>query len=217
MKTVEASRRGRSALVRTEAPPTPLPRRELARVIAVVMMRSWAFLSLLQFLPIWYAALGYDGAFYGTLATVVILSGVAGTLVGGALADRIGGRAVIVGSQLVCVPALLLWGGYPGGVAFLVGAVFGFSSDASLSVTLASAQRLLPGRTGIASGVILGLGFITAGIGVPITGIVADRFGVGPAMMCLAATGVVAAVLGATIPRALLEVSPMPATGEVTS
>jgi FSR family fosmidomycin resistance protein-like MFS transporter len=174
---------------------------DLVRVIVVVMLRSWVFLSLLQFVPVWYDELGYDRAFYGALSTIIILSGVAGTLTGGALADRIGGKAVIATTLAACAPALLLFAGFPGTIALLTGAVFGFLSDASLSVTLVAAQRLLPGRPGIASGIILGLGFVTGGLGVPMTGALADRVGIGQALMMLSVLSVTAALLALTIPR----------------
>jgi FSR family fosmidomycin resistance protein-like MFS transporter len=171
-----------------------IPYRSLAQVVGVVMLRSWSFLALVQFVPVWYDDMGYGRAFYGPLTTTMIVAGVAGTLSGGALADRVGGKTVIVGSQLLCIPALVGFVHFPGAAAFGLGALFGVLSDSSLSVTLSAAQRLLPGRTGIASGVILGLGFITSGIGVPITGAIADRAGIGVALtslslLCLGAAG----------------------------
>lgn len=174
---------------------------DLARVIVVVMLRSWVFLSLLQFVPVWYDELGYDRAFYGALSTIIILAGVVGTLTGGALADRIGGKVVIASTLAGCAPAVLLFAGFPGTIALLTGAVFGFLSDASLSVTLVAAQRLLPGRPGIASGIILGLGFVTGGLGVPMTGALADRVGIGQALMMLSVLSISAALLALTIPR----------------
>ncbi len=178
----------------------PVVWRDLTRVVAIVMMRSWAFLALLQFLPIWFDSLGYGRSFYGPLATVMILAGAFGTMVGGALADRFGGRAVVAGSQMLCVPLLLLFAGFPGAISFAIGGLFGFFSDSSLAVTLASAQRLLPGRTGVASGIILGLGFITGGIGVPVTGFVADRIGIAPALGMLSLLAGGAAVMAWTLP-----------------
>ena len=172
-----------------------IPYRSLACIIGVVMLRSWSFLGLVQFVPVWYDDLGFGRRTYGPLTTTMILAGVIGTLVGGALADRIGGKRVIIVSQLLCVPAILGFVQFPGLAAFAFGAVFGFLSDSSLSMTLSAAQRLLPGRTGIASGVILGLGFITGGIGVPITGAIADRAGIDAALMMLPLLCVVAAVL----------------------
>ena len=175
-----------------------IPFGALARIVGVVMLRSWSFLALVQFIPVWYDDLGYSRAVYGPLTTTMIVAGAAGTLVGGALSDRIGGKVVIVGSQLLCVPAILGFVQFPGAVAFAFGAVFGVLSDSSLSVTLAAAQRLLPGRTGIASGVILGLGFITGGIGVPITGFIGDRAGIDVALSLLSLLCLGAAILAWT-------------------
>jgi FSR family fosmidomycin resistance protein-like MFS transporter len=198
MATVVAQRR----LSSSAAPATAAPTNWflLARIIGIVMLRSWAFLALLQFVPVWFDDLGYSRSFYGPLATTIILAGAAGTMLGGALADRSGGRVVIIGSQLLCVPALLLFAGYPGALSFVFGALFGLLSDSSLAVTLTSAQRLLPGRTGLASGVILGLGFVTGGIGVPITGLIADHVGISAALASLSLLAVGAAAMAWTVP-----------------
>jgi FSR family fosmidomycin resistance protein-like MFS transporter len=187
--------------------------RELSSIIGVVMLRSWSFLGLVQFVPVWYDDLGFGRETYGPLTTTMILAGVFGTLVGGSLADRIGGKRVIIVSQLLCAPMILGFVHFPGAAAFLFGALFGFLSDSSLSMTLSAAQRLLPGRTGVASGVILGLGFITGGIGVPITGALGDRFGIDVALMCLALLCVLAAFLAWRTPTQLYRVDRAPEIG----
>jgi FSR family fosmidomycin resistance protein-like MFS transporter len=179
--------------------------RVLARVVLVVMLRSWVFLTILQFIPIWYDDLGYGKAFYGPLSTTIILAGAAGTLIGGWLADRIGGRTVLIGSLSMSIPALLLFAGFPGPISLLTGAVFGLLSDSSLSVTLVAAQRLLPGKTGIASGLILGLGFVTGGIGVPVSGYVADTAGFDAAFMMLACLTGAACLVALSIPKRALD------------
>lgn len=173
----------------------------LARVMGVVMLRSWVFLAVLQFVPIWYDDLGYDRGFYAPLVTTIILAGAAGTLAGGALADRVGQRLVVVVSIVLAIPALLLFAAFPGWFAFVAGALFGALNDASLSVTLVVAQRLVPGRVGMASGVILGLGFIAGGVGVPITGALADAFGIKTALMLLGSLSICGALLALTVPR----------------
>ncbi len=185
---------------RTSIVSGPVPWALLLRIIGIVMLRSWGYQSLFQFVPIWYDDLGYHRAFYGPLATTIILSGVCGTLVGGAVADRIGGKRIIIASQLASIPILILFGHFTGYIAFAIGACFGLISDSSLSVTLVAAQRLLPGKTGVASGLILGLGFITAGIGVPVTGFIADRIGIGHAIMTLSVFGLLAVLMTTTIP-----------------
>jgi FSR family fosmidomycin resistance protein-like MFS transporter len=177
----------------------------LARVVLVVMLRSWVFLSILQFIPIWFDDLGFGKAFYGPLATAMILAGSIGTIAGGSLADRIGGRSVLIGSLSLSIPALLIFAGFPGHISLLTGALFGLLTDSSLAVTLVAAQRLLPGKIGIASGLILGLGFITGGIGVPISGWVADSSGFETAFMLLAILTALAVLVALTIPKRALD------------
>ncbi|MDP9363421.1 MAG: MFS transporter, partial [Chloroflexota bacterium] len=156
---------------------------------------------VLQFIPIWYDDLGFGRGFYGPLVTTVILAGAVGTLFGGALADRLGQRRIVVVSLALAIPALLLFAGVPGRYALLTGALFGLACDASLSVTLVMAQRLVPGRVGVTSGVILGLGFITGGVGVPITGRLADAIGIQGALMSLGVLCALGALIALTIPR----------------
>jgi FSR family fosmidomycin resistance protein-like MFS transporter len=111
----------------------------------------------------------------------------------------------MVVSLVLAVPPLLVFAAFPGPIAFLAGAVFGICSDASLSVTLVAAQRLMPGRTGIASGMILGIGFITGGIGVPLTGLLADAVGIQAAIAGLSVLCLAGAAIGFTIPARALE------------
>jgi FSR family fosmidomycin resistance protein-like MFS transporter len=211
MRVVERAREARARIIRAvHAEPDWWT---LSRVILVTMCRSWVSLSLLQMSPLWYAELGYSSAFYGPLASVIIFSGVVGTLVGGSFADRFGQRQVIVGALLLTIPALLLYVAFPGPQGLLLAALFGLFCDASLSVTLVLAQRLVPGRVGIASGVILGLGFVTGGIGVPITGRIADLYGIQIALASLAILLVLGALVGLTLPDGRIVVraiSPVP-------
>jgi FSR family fosmidomycin resistance protein-like MFS transporter len=200
--------RARGRRHKPAASTAPINRSALARVVGLVMLRAWALLAVVQFVPLWYDELGYSGAMYGALTTTIIISGVVGTLAGGMVADRVGQRTVMIVSLVLAVPPLLLFAGFPGPVAFLFGAVFGICADASLSVTLVAAQRLMPGRTGIASGMILGIGFITGGIGVPLTGWLADAVGFQTAIALLSVLLVAGAAIGWTIPRAALEAQP---------
>ncbi|MGH2615163.1 MAG: MFS transporter [Thermomicrobiales bacterium] len=198
MRLVERAREAR-ALV-TKAMRTAPEWGALSRVILVTMLRSWVFLSVLQLSPIWYSELGFSQTFYGLLAAVIILSGAAGTLFGGGFADRIGQRRVVTATLLMTIPALLLYAAFPGPQGLLLAALFGFFCDASLSITLVMAQRLVPGRIGVASGMILGLGFVTGGIGVPVTGRIADLFGMQVALASLTVLLAIGSLIALTIP-----------------
>jgi MFS transporter, FSR family, fosmidomycin resistance protein len=149
----------------------------LLAVIGVMMSRTWTVFSLESFVPTWYASLGYPASFYGPLATTVVLASAAGTIGCGSLADRYGRKAVIIGALVLTIPAVLLFARFPGPLGFLSGALVGLSASSTGPLTLVMAQQLMAGRAGMASGLILGLGFVTGAIGVPITGMLADSFG----------------------------------------
>jgi FSR family fosmidomycin resistance protein-like MFS transporter len=198
MRVVERAREARAAMVK--AARTAPQWGPLTRVILVTMARSWVFFSVLQLSPIWFSELGYSRAFYGPLAAVTIAAGAFGTLAGGSFADRVGQRRIIVGSLLLTIPTLLLYVALPGPQAFIFASLFAFFCDASVSVTLVMAQLLVPGRVGVASGVILGLGFVTGGIGVPITGRLADVFGMQVALASLVVVLLLGSLVALTVP-----------------
>lgn len=177
----------------------------LSAIIGIVMLRSWTFLAILSLLPIHYRELGFRLGFYNSIPSVMILSGAIGTLIGGRLADQISGRRIIVASQLMSIlPAILA---AQAESAWVIPAVmiFGFLSDSSLSITLLAAQRLLPGRTGLASGVILGLGFVSGSVGVPITGALADRTSIPTALTISVLLAIGAAMISAVLPGKLFD------------
>lgn len=159
-----------------------LPLLPLIAVVGVMMSRSWTIISLEAFVPSWYASLGYSATMYSPLAATIVFASAAGTIGSGTLADRFGGRAVIIGSLLLTIPAVLLFAQFPGPFGFLTGALVGLSAASTAPLMLIMAQQLMSGRAGVASGLILGLGFITGAIGVPITGAIADAIGMQGAM-----------------------------------
>ena len=169
-------------------------------VILVVMLRNWAHSSVVSFVPLWFDELGYRPAFYSILQTLILGAGAAGTLLGGFLADRHGQRRLLVTSLLASIPALILFAAFPGPQSVLLGPLFTFIADMSLSVTLVLAQRFMPGRVGMASGFILGVGFVTGGLGLPVTGAMADAYGFSTAIMAMSVLIVLAALAGTRIP-----------------
>ncbi|MGH7776702.1 MAG: MFS transporter [Candidatus Dormibacterales bacterium] len=173
---------------------TPVPLLRLGAVIVVMMSRSWVVLALETFIPTWYRSQGYGPAFYGPLATTVVLASAAGMIGSGGLADRYGRRAVVIGALALSVPAILLFVAFPGPEAFVTGALIGLLAASTAPLMLLMAQQMLAYRAGLASGLVLGFGFITGAIGIPITGAVADAVGLRTALGLQAA--VVALALG---------------------
>ncbi len=201
---------GRSAHAQAADAP-PVDYGMLARVILAIMLRSWSFMAILQFTPLWYDDLGRSEAFYGALVTVITLISAMGTLAGGWFADRVGGRMVVVGSLALTIPAMLVYVHFPGYGAFGTGSTYGFLSDSSTAIALLAAQRLMPGRTGVASSMILGLGFVSGGLGVPIVGRIIDSTSYTTGLTMLAIVNVAAVLIAASIPASVWGMRRQPA------
>src|SRR5581483_603743 len=100
----------------------PVPLLPLLAVLGVMMSRTWTVIGLEAFVPTWYRSLGYGPAFYGPLATTIVLASAVGTVGSGTLADRFGRRAVIIGTLVLSIPVLLLFAQYTGPIGFVTGA-----------------------------------------------------------------------------------------------
>ena len=176
----------------------PVPILALAVVIGVMMSRSWTVSVFQAFTPTWYAKLGYGPAFYGPLATTLVLASAVGTVGCGTLADRFGRRAVIIATLVLSVPAILLFTLFPGPWAFLSAILIGFLAASTAPLLLLMAQQLMASRAGLASGLVMGLGFVTGSLGIPITGALGDVIGIQKSLMTQAV------LAGATVFLALL-------------
>jgi len=135
------------------------------------------------FTPTWYEQLGYGPAFYGPLATTIVLASAVGTVGCGALADRYGRRNVILGTLVLSLPAILLFTMFPGPWAFVSGALIGLLAASTAPLMLLMAQQLMAARAGLASGLVMGLGFVTGAVGIPINGAIADAIGLQRSLM----------------------------------
>lgn len=146
-----------------------------ARLAAAVTLRSFVFFGLITFVPLYFVSeLGTSEARGNAALTVMLIAGAIGTLMGGRLADRVGARAVFVGSMAVLpvgLVAFLLSGPL---AATLVLAAIGAATIATFSVTVVIGQELLPGHLGVASGVTLGLSIGMGGVGAWLLGLLAD-------------------------------------------
>lgn len=155
----------------------------LAAVIGVMMSRSWTVNVFQAFTPTWYRQLGYGPEFYGPLATTLVLASAVGTVGCGSLADRFGRRTVILATLVLTVPAILLFTMFPGPWAFVTGILIGFLAASTAPLMLLMAQQLMAARAGLASGLVMGLGFVTGAVGVPINGAIGDRIGLQHSLM----------------------------------
>jgi FSR family fosmidomycin resistance protein-like MFS transporter len=180
MRTVALRLKKKAAEARAEAP--PIPWKPMSVVIALMMLRSWVLFGISAFIPLWYDEMGYSRLFYAALSTTILLCSAVGAIGVGSIADRHGRRKLLVLASVASVPVILLFAQFPGWPAFVTAAMIGLLAASTGPLLLVMAQQLMSGRPGMASGLILGLGFIMGAVGVPIMGAVADEWGIQNAM-----------------------------------
>jgi FSR family fosmidomycin resistance protein-like MFS transporter len=166
---------GRNALVDAVAPAVPWA--VIGVIVATQMLRLFPTLGIQNFIPLWYRDMGYGPAFYGALASTLMFAMAFGNMGTGRLADRYGRRTVILATTLLSIPAVLGLAQWPGIPGFFFAAAIGLLAAATVPLLLVMAQQLMSGRAGLASGAILGLGFVAGAIGAPVFGAIADSIG----------------------------------------
>lgn len=171
----------------------------VALLMAVIFLRSWVSSCLTTYLPQYFTIQGFPLDFAGQVLFAYGLLAPLGSLTGGFLADRVGPRAVIAGSMMIAAPLIVLQLRAEGMVLMVISLLLGFIGTASLPLTVVLGQRLMPARPGVMSGLTMGFTFIMGGIGTYLTGVFADRIGLGTALswlpLLLATSGVLAVFL----------------------
>ena len=166
---------------------------------AIVMVRSVMFFGLTAFLALYFIDhFGADKAQAGAALSAFLLSGAAGTLLGGWLADR---TARLVSLRLgfaLVVPAmagLILAPSQP--IAFVFVVLTGVTLFVPFSVFVVMGQDYLPQHIGTASGVTVGLAVGAGGLANPLLGVLAEEVGLQTSLTLLIGLPVVALALTA--------------------
>lgn len=173
-----------------------------ARLGLVVALRSGVYFGLQTFIPVYFVTeFGLSETAGNSALTVMLLAGAVGTLAGGEAVDRLGARAVLVGSIGLLCPLLVALPFVGATLATALLAVIGFCTISSFSVTVVLGQQYLPSRLGLASGVTLGLAIGVGGLAAAALGTLADHVGVAAVIWTVAALPLPALVLAWSLPR----------------
>ncbi len=106
---------------------------------------------------------------------IFLFSVAAGTIIGGPIGDRIGRKYVIWGSILGVAPFTLILPYMNLVWTVILTVPIGFILASAMSAILVYAQELLPGRTGLVSGLFFGFAFGMGGLGAALLGRLADH------------------------------------------
>jgi len=170
--------------------------------ILLIFLRAWTQMSVSAFLPKYLSDLGYRPSIFGPIAALFMGGAAIGGVMGGWFADRYGNRMVafwslafalgpLIGLAFTQEPLTLAI------MAFLAGVLVG----APHSIIIVLAQRMLPGRMGAASGLVLGFSFASGAIGNLFSGLIADWWDLSRLFIVLAVMSCIASVLALTLKR----------------
>ncbi|WP_320670707.1 MFS transporter [Patulibacter defluvii] len=180
---------------------TPAAWGPFTRLAGAAVSRTAAFFALQAFVPLYLVQQLGTGDGVGTLALVAMLAaGALGTLIGGRCADRFGRRVVLVWAML---PLALLLAALPhvGLALFLVLLLgVGLTVDGPFATTVVLGHEYLPGRTGLSSGITLGLAIGLGGLLATGLGALADATSLHTALLTLPVFAVAALGLALSLP-----------------
>lgn len=153
---------------------------------AIAFCRAFVEQAILTFIPVLTASEGHSLMSVGSLLSLFTVGGSVSAIVSGHLVDRIGYKPIYFFSFAMSSPCVLLfihgsgWTLYP--IAFLCG----FLLLATLFPALALAQKVAPKGRSLVSSIVMGLALGTAGILMPVAGMMADTFGIRTVLSYLA-------------------------------
>ena len=140
-------------------------------------LRSWVTYGAMTFFPTFLVLQGYPLLEATMLVSVMLIAGVVGQISGGIISDRVGRKKVVVITTFLSIPALIgvvVTHGYLQLAAMMA---FGYLLWSSFAVTIAMAHEQIPSQIGLISGLFLGIAMGAGGIGVSISGVIADKVG----------------------------------------
>ena len=146
----------------------------LLAIVAVVGARSYFQLALMTYLPEWLRADGQSLAMAGAGLAIFMVAVSVGSLFGGPLSDRFGRLPVIILSFVLMMVGYWLMLSLAGWPQMMAVVVVGLMVGASFPPTIVLAQEAWPGSIGFASAMVMGLGWLPAGLGAWVVGHIAD-------------------------------------------
>jgi FSR family fosmidomycin resistance protein-like MFS transporter len=158
---------------------TGLPARQVKRAMAVLIALMFSKFFYLASITSYYIFFLIQRFHLSTQTAQVDLfvfmaAAAAGTMIGGPIGDRIGRKRVIWASIAGVIPFTLALPYVGLGATIALSVIIGLVLSSAFSAIVVYAQELMPGQTGMVSGLFFGLAFGMGGIGAAVLGELAD-------------------------------------------
>jgi FSR family fosmidomycin resistance protein-like MFS transporter len=178
-------------------------RKPLLVLYFLVFIRSIVQITYAQFLPLYlHRERGFSLPKASLLLSMYLACGALGGFLGGHLADRFGGRRVIMISMLGSVPFLAMFFAAGGVLSALGLGIGGLILLFTIPVNVVMAQQLAPRQAGTVSALMMGFSWGMAGLlFIPLTGYAADRVGLHTALGSLAVFPLLGFALAGLLPK----------------
>ena len=170
--------------------------RPLTLLYFATVARSAVSYGFMTFLPLHLHARGYSLSQGGATVSLYLLLGALGGFFGGWLADRWGGRRVILTSFIVSTPLYVAFLILPEGAGLPCLILGSFALQTSLPVNVVLGQELAPQHSSTISSLLMGAAWGVGALLIGPVGALADHYGLRAglgALACMLAVGVVCA------------------------
>ncbi|MDO8107712.1 MFS transporter [Isoptericola sp. b441] len=179
-------------------------RRPLTLLLGYRSIRALTTAALVAFIPILWHVRGAGLVTGASVITTIVVAGVAGNLLGGHLADRLGRRPVLVVSSLATAALIFPVVYLHGPVVWVAAAVLGPVLFLTASPSVLIGQDIFPENRSMGSGIALGLANGVGALLVLVIGFLVTDADVMPVFWVVATLSVLSAGVALAFPRSLM-------------
>jgi len=152
--------------------------RPVVLIWSIALCRAFLEQSLLTFIPVLTAFEGFSLVSVGAIVSLFTVGGSVSALMCGHLVDRVGFKPVYFFSFALLPPGILLFINARGPLIYPIAFISGFLVLATSFPAVALAQKVAPKGRSLVSSIVMGLAMGSAGLLLPLTGKLADVFGI---------------------------------------
>jgi MFS transporter, FSR family, fosmidomycin resistance protein len=164
-------------------------------------LRAWGIFGSVAFLPTYLSMVrGFDLATANIIVSVLLVAGVVGQIIIGTLSDTYGRKELVLLFTLLAIPFFVAAFTLSGMLSLICLILFGFCLWSTFSTTVAMSHEMMPGSPGLVSGLMLGLAVGAGGLGVAVSGYIADVAGLTTAMLLITVPVALSLVFFAFVP-----------------